>query len=401
MKVLYDLVATQPLGGSTYHGGGEYAKALFEAALKKGYTCDALYDSQKPLDPYIRALCEEYTVPLIDLGGRPFSAVYRDYDTFFTGLPYGRFTPSSPEDSCRLVYTIHGIRSLEMPLDRYDMAFYLSARNWKRLLKGLFFRLFPRTSRKIASKKMEDLLRHPQGTGVTVSFHSKYSLLTFFPFLREEDFVVCYSPLFSPLSKEEVEAAAPETLEKLGLEGGSYYLGLGSGRWLKNNLRLARAFDRLVSQGRLGGRRLVLTGGYHGVYKGLRNPGSFLFLDYVEPRVLEVLLREARGLLYPSLNEGFGYPPLQAMRYGTPVVASAFSAVPEVCGSAALYANPYSEEEIAGRILMLENEEIHQTYSLRGAERYGLLQGEQERMLEELLDLIFKGASLGAPLSSP
>lgn len=389
MRVLYDLVATQPLHGSVYHGGGEYSKAVFEAAVRAGHKFDALYDSNKPLDKHIQSLCDEFSIHLINLAGRSYSQAYQGYDTFFTGLPYGRFS-GEQDGTCRLIYTIHGIRSLEIPSDKYEMAFYMATRAWKRILKAWFIRLFPETYRKIASSKVERLLTLPNSKVVTVSSHSKYSILSFFPFMKEENLQVCFSPLFNPVPAKQVKVAAPRVLKDLGLSSGTYYLGLGTGRWLKNNLRLAQAFDRLVTQGRLNGRKLVLTGGFHKVYKNLKNPESFLFLDYVESEVLEVLFREARGLLYPSLNEGFGYPPLQAMKYGTPVLASAFSAMPEVCGDAALYANPYSESEIASRILMLENEEIRADYADRAPGRYEFIQSEQKRMLQDLLKLIFQ-----------
>ncbi|MBF9017774.1 MULTISPECIES: glycosyltransferase [unclassified Oceanispirochaeta] len=388
MKVLYDLVATQPLHGSVYHGGGEYSKAVFEAALLAGYQCDALYDSKKPLDEHVKSLCDDYGIKLVDLAGRSFAQAYRGYDTFFTGLPYGRFN-GNQDGETRLIFTIHGIRSLEMPSDHYEMPFYLASRAWKRVLKAWFIRLFPASYKKIARSKVERLLTLPNSRVVTVSGHSKYSILSFFPFMKEEDLQVCFSPLFNPVAPEAVEAASAGTLDTLGLRSGVYYLGLGSGRWLKNNLRLALAFDKLISQGRMKDRKLVLTGGFHSVYKRLRNKESFLFLDYVESEVLEVLFKEARGLLYPSLNEGFGYPPLQAMKYGTPVLSTAFSAVTEVCGDAALYSNPYSESEIQSRILMLENDSIRNDYAARGPGRYAHVLKEQKRMLTELLEMIF------------
>lgn len=57
--------------------------------------------------------------------------------------------------------------------------------------------------------------------------------------------------------------------------------------------------------------------------------------------------------VYPSLNEGFGYPPLEAMRYGVPVIASPYSSITETCGGGALYFNPTSIEEIMNRMMMV------------------------------------------------
>jgi glycosyltransferase involved in cell wall biosynthesis len=70
------------------------------------------------------------------------------------------------------------------------------------------------------------------------------------------------------------------------------------------------------------------------------------FLDYVSYNQLPVLLNQAIALVYPSLWEGFGFPVLEAMACGTPVITSNLSSLPEVAGDAALLVNPYSEAEI-------------------------------------------------------
>lgn len=71
------------------------------------------------------------------------------------------------------------------------------------------------------------------------------------------------------------------------------------------------------------------------------------FLDYVSYTELPVLLNQAIALVYPSLWEGFGFPVLEAMACGTPVITSNLSSLPEVAGDAAVLVNPYSETEIA------------------------------------------------------
>jgi glycosyltransferase involved in cell wall biosynthesis len=70
------------------------------------------------------------------------------------------------------------------------------------------------------------------------------------------------------------------------------------------------------------------------------------FLDYVTYDQLPVLLNRAAAMVYPSLWEGFGFPVLEAMACGTPVITSNLSSLPEVAGDAALLVNPYHETEI-------------------------------------------------------
>ncbi|GAB4376734.1 MAG: glycosyltransferase family 1 protein [Elainellaceae cyanobacterium] len=71
------------------------------------------------------------------------------------------------------------------------------------------------------------------------------------------------------------------------------------------------------------------------------------FLDYAPYSELPVLLNQALALVYPSLWEGFGFPVLEAMACGTPVITSTLSSLPEVAGEAALLVDPYNQTAIA------------------------------------------------------
>ena len=75
------------------------------------------------------------------------------------------------------------------------------------------------------------------------------------------------------------------------------------------------------------------------------------FHGFVPDKTLAVLYRLASVFVFPSLYEGFGLPPLEAMASGTPVVTSNVSSLPEVVGDAAVLVDPYSPEAIADGIL--------------------------------------------------
>jgi glycosyltransferase involved in cell wall biosynthesis len=93
-------------------------------------------------------------------------------------------------------------------------------------------------------------------------------------------------------------------------------------------------------------------------------------LGFVAASKLPSLFQSASALLYPSLEEGFGFPLLEAMAYGVPAVTSNVSALPEVGGNAALYADPHDPAEFAARVISaVEDAGVRSTMVARGLER--------------------------------
>lgn len=77
------------------------------------------------------------------------------------------------------------------------------------------------------------------------------------------------------------------------------------------------------------------------------------FTGYVNDEVLKQYYAHAEALVFPSLYEGFGLPPLEAMACGCPVISSNVVSLPEVCGDAVIYCDPYRPDDIAKKILFL------------------------------------------------
>ena len=102
---------------------------------------------------------------------------------------------------------------------------------------------------------------------------------------------------------------------------------------------------------------------------------------------LKSLYEHALCFVYPSLYEGFGIPPLEAMCCGTPTVVSAIPALKEVCGEASLYVNPEDERDIAEKIDMaIGNEDLRQSLIRKGYERCVLF--DWQRSAEALYGII-------------
>ena len=109
--------------------------------------------------------------------------------------------------------------------------------------------------------------------------------------------------------------------------------------------------------------RLVLTGGGHGT----AFPDGVEALGNVSLDELVSLYRRAAALVFPSLYEGFGLPPLEAMACGCPVACSVAASLPEVCGDAARYFTPDDPEEIAAAVEDVLADQAG--WSARGIER--------------------------------
>lgn len=103
------------------------------------------------------------------------------------------------------------------------------------------------------------------------------------------------------------------------------------------------------------------------------------------------LYKEARSLVFPSLDEGFGLPPLEAMAAGTPVIASRRGALPEVLGDAALFVDPEDELSIAGGIrVVLGDERLSNDLRTKGLARAELF--TRERMAQETIRIYAEAA---------
>lgn len=97
---------------------------------------------------------------------------------------------------------------------------------------------------------------------------------------------------------------------------------------------------------------------------------SVRFLNYIESTTLPLLLNQALGLVFPSLWEGFGFPVLEAMACGTPVITSNCSSLPEVAGDCAILVNPLDVSHITqGMDDLYRDEKLRQTLRDQGLQR--------------------------------
>ncbi|MEI6242482.1 MAG: glycosyltransferase family 1 protein [Chlamydiota bacterium] len=153
-----------------------------------------------------------------------------------------------------------------------------------------------------------------------------------------------------------------EILSKYNLPS-RFFLFVGNCKPHKNIKGLIEAFANLHSTDCY----LVIVGKYKG-FAHTENIHSLIQEKKLEKRVLvfsditdeelPVFYSSATAFVFPSFYEGFGLPPLEAMTYGCPVIASSAASIPEVCKEAALYINPYDKEELTKAMKEIENNPI-------------------------------------------
>ena len=378
VRFLFDGTAMQSTSTAKFHGGSEYAKFIFRELIKRDYYFDVVVSKYRDTDEDIIEILEKSLKgSIIEICSN--EEIYKlanidTYDVFFSAHPYeyGNYSGST-----KLIGVIHGIRTIELPWDRYKYKFYQGS--LKRQLAKVLGRCnwFIDYWRNKHIKKMKQLLSVRNAEFITVSNHSKYALLTFFPFLKEEQITVFYSP-FSLLTGKSIKSKP-------------YFLIVSGNRYEKNVWRAAMAFDRLFTEGRLQDYRVVITGsGDKRIWHQLKNIDRFDLKGYVSYEELGTLYSNAFSFIYPSLNEGFGYPPLYAMALGVPVIASSSTSIPEVCGNAACYFSPTSVDDLCGRILrVVYDDEYRNNLITAGRERVRYLLEQQNQSVEKMINYLF------------
>lgn len=245
------------------------------------------------------------------------------------------------------ITTIHDLIPLKLPYTTLDD-------------KKFFFKLVKKALRESALV-------------LTVSECTKKDILNVFD-VDPDKICVTYQPI---LAKDVsfTEDSLAIALKKYKLKPQQYFLFVGAIEPKKNVGRLIDAYSTIDTDMPLVivGKRGWLWDGEIGKLEGLFGKNftrKVKLLEYVSKQDLLHLYSGAYCFIFPSLYEGFGLPPLEAMSLGCPVITSNVSSLPEVCGDAALYVNPYSTDDIKQAMEYLLNEpEMRAKLSTLGEER--------------------------------
>lgn len=199
---------------------------------------------------------------------------------------------------------------------------------------------------------------------ITISQTSKEEIIRFYPDAEGKVTVI-------PLGVHEKYRYMPEITKEKQI------LCVGSINVRKNVISVIEAYEMLPENL---GYKLVIVGNFFGnfsldektmrIFERATKNDNIIFKQNLDDEALICEYNRATCLIFPSFYEGFGLPPLEAMACGTPVIVSNASSMPEVCGDAAVYIDPYDINDISTKMQKLLKDKVLQKKMIsKGFER--------------------------------
>jgi len=258
---------------------------------------------------------------------------------------------SSVSKKCKVVATFH-----DLSFEKYP-EFYSASKNY------WHFSMNPKKQARKADKI------------IAVSESTKDDLIGLYN-VNPEKIKVLYSGINSELRIRNQELRIREIRKKYNLPE-KYILYLGTLEPRKNIIGLIKAFEKFKIQNSKFKIQLVIAGSkgwlYKDIFKAVENSSvknEIIFTGFIDDEDKSILYSQAELFVYPSFYEGFGFPPLEAMACGTPVITSNVSSLPEAVGDAAITINPYNLDELYRAMeMVLNNNQLKNILIVRGFEQ--------------------------------
>lgn len=383
MKILFDLVSTQFRIG----GAQEYIRKIFFTLLDSVCMKDNIeilcafdssirsyaYDDLTPnsLDGRIRKFIDLSQSSLVEI------VQTEGIDVIFIGVAqiWGE-RYDVQKLNCKVVCVIHDLCDYEYRNDKIRWYLYLSS-PWVFLKKMIRHLLRMDQYIKRMDRIVDLINNNPKSLVITVSNYSKYSIIYNLP-INKCKIQVLYAPC-RILRQCQDKSIENTQLSKLIDRRMKYFLMLSADRPMKNAQKAIAAFRKYSATNE---DCYLLTVGYNkSHYK------NHIGLPYLSESDLMHAYKNAYAFIFPSFFEGFGYPPLEAMRYGKPVLASYVTSIPEILGDAPIWFSPFYTTDIFASFQKLYGDN-YESYAKKSYERYQEVLALQERDLERLIDLL-------------
>ncbi|MGH9668966.1 MAG: glycosyltransferase family 4 protein [Terriglobales bacterium] len=249
-----------------------------------------------------------------------------------------------------LLLAVEGSRSLVVCHDVHPLIENKKRGVLRSLLRGELRRLIYVAAYRVNLRLMRRARRI-----VTVSRHTREDLLRFCPFLSPDKVVAVHSGVSGNWAVIRDSTRLAELRSARGLEGKKVILHVGNDSWYKNFQGLLRAFALLKGEDLVLVKAGDISRENRWLIQELGIAGRVVHIQGAKPEELVALYNIAEMLAFPSLHEGFGWPPLEAMACGCPVLTTRRASLPEVCGDSCLCVEPEDIPEMAAAMSRLMN----------------------------------------------
>lgn len=403
-KILYDFLTLH-----SKNGAAEYTRRVFFALLNKIHQREqdsiiyCLYDSSSmpQYDELLPEVLNDKHVYFVDINDGVKNLNELDCDVFFFGCAQnGSWHPELQDLNCKSIIVFHDCvweelynndLNIYMTLNSEDIFRY---RETKPMGKRIYFDLKSPTVRfcrwllhvrqhgvlekgfYMVQPSLNLFKKREDNVIITVSEYSKRTLMYNFN-VPDTKIQVKYSP--ERVYESGIGECGDEKLRLIIEQRKKYYLLVSAGRVAKNAKKAIAAFQHYVD---LYPDSYIVSIGY-----GKSLYENHIDLPFLDDSDLQFAYAHSYALIYPSYFEGFGYPPLEAMRYEKPILASNVCSMPEILGDAPIYFSPFYESAIFGALCQLTNDNYH-FYAHKSGERFSQVHEKQENDLEDLIHVI-------------
>ena len=187
--------------------------------------------------------------------------------------------------------------------------------------------------------------------------------------------------------------ARRELLGRFFLKDGSYFIHVSESNWARKNVfRILDAYEKIRKKEGIKEKLIIVGRVEPEVVKRANEIDNVKVLGFVDEKDLTRLIQNAEAMIFPSLHEGFGFPSVEAIACGIPVIASNVFSSPEVLGKGAMLVDPYDVDDIAKKIEKISIDDDFKKKMIREA----LLQSEKyswRKTGEIILALITKSSN--------
>ena len=381
------------INGGFVSGAGEYALKVCSLLIKENVNL-LIGLSDKNKYPSLSWLLDNQTViKYSDFTMLSEILVKRNINTvYFPQLLDEHILLKLPE-SIRVVATLHDLGNiLEYQLNKFKIPGYFYEMKRRQLFKHwLRKKIYSEDFHEVV-KKQTDVLNHFKNLElITVSHFSKATIRYYIP-----DYKKNIEVLYSPQKKSKIsdsEGIDKSIKDKFKIEEHKYFLFCNVSRPRKNCTIAILALDDFFSTVSTN-YKAVLVGSCpeysNFILKQLKNKDKFVFMPYLQSEKLEDLYKFAHLFVFPSVLEGFGYPPIEAMKYGTLCACSNVCSIPEVCQNGAILFNPYDVKSIKIAYHLSLDKKFADYKREEAKVAYKNISARQEGDLEELIKIIKK-----------